>query len=156
MDWRISIRGIWDIQGRDKGKKRNTPPHRQMADELLRVEKEKKNENHDGWKSIFRLRVSFRESIREVQNAHDICARLALKKTERNQIHKGDNDVQVWATKKNGWLSSAERARFAQGPINRSSFPRLSIKSRPIALLANTIENASAQHTFFGWEISIW
>jgi hypothetical protein len=26
MDWRISIRGIWDIQGRDKGKKRNTPP----------------------------------------------------------------------------------------------------------------------------------
>ncbi len=38
--------------------------------------------------------------------------------------------------RKMGWLSSAQRARFAQGPKS-IQFPRLSIEFRPFALLAN-------------------
>jgi hypothetical protein len=50
MDWRISIRGIWDIQGRDKGKKKKHPPSSNGW--WIITSRERKKERKSRWMKV--------------------------------------------------------------------------------------------------------
>jgi hypothetical protein len=89
MDWRISIRGIWDIQGRNKGKKKKHPPPSNGW--WIITSRERKKERKSRWMKVNISPSCFFSWIDKgsAERSRHLRA-FGLEKTERNQIHKGE------------------------------------------------------------------